>query len=446
MEQSSSNDRDLTLDEALSIALVLQQADQWAAAADLYRSILEVAPEHADALHFSGVLAHQQGRSDEAVKLIERSLEHEAERADWHSNLGIVLQEQLRLDEAIAAYRRAIDLDPSHANAHSNLGVVLRAKGEPAEAEAAYRAAIRIDPDHVDAYHNLGVLLSAERRPREAALCFSKVITLRPKHPEARRLLGLAHCTLGEVDQAVEIYEEWLKEDPDNPIARHMLAACSGCEVPTRASDAFIETTFDSFAASFDSRLARLLYRAPTLIVEMAKRSDGDAAKRLDVLDVGCGTGLCGPLVAPYARRLVGVDLSGRMLARARERKVYDELVKGELTAYLAGCNEAFDLVVSADTLVYFGPLNVVVSAAAQALRPHGRLIFTVEELVGEGHDAGYSLGTSGRYRHSNAYLEGALEDAGLRSEIVPAELRLEGGEPVAGLVVLGTKPAATGV
>src|SRR5213083_2367040 len=119
MEQSSSNDRDLTLDEALSIALVLQQADQWAAAADIYRSILEVAPEHADALHFSGVLAHQQGRSDEAVTLIQRSLEHEAGHADWHSNLGIVLQDQLRLDEAIAAYRTAIELDPLHANAHS---------------------------------------------------------------------------------------------------------------------------------------------------------------------------------------------------------------------------------------------------------------------------------------------------------------------------------------
>jgi predicted TPR repeat methyltransferase len=426
----------------LSIALVLQQAEQWAAAADIYRSVLEVAPDHAHALHFSGVLAHQQARGEEAVELIERSLELEPERADWHSNLGIVLQDRLRLDEAIAAYRRAIELDPTHANAHSNLGVVLRAKGEVAEAEAAYRAAIRIDPEHSDAYHNLGVLLNGEKRPREAVQCFSKVITLSPRHPQARRLLALAHCTLGEVDQAVKIYEEWLDEDPEDPVARHMLAACSGREVPTRASNAFIESTFDSFANSFDSRLARLLYRAPTLIVEVLRRSDGDPSKRLDVLDVGCGTGLCGPLMAPYARRLVGVDLSGRMLARARERKVYDELVKAELGAYLAGFDDAFDLVVSADTLVYFGPLNVVVSAAAQALRPDGRLIFTVEELVGEGHDAGYSLGTSGRYCHSNAYLERVLEDAGLRSEIVPAELRLEGGEPVAGLVVLGTKPA----
>jgi predicted TPR repeat methyltransferase len=407
-----------------------------AAAADIYRTVLEVAPDHADALHFSGVLAHQQGRTDEAIALIEQSLELEPERADWHSNLGIVLQDRLRLDDAAAAYRRAIDLDPSHANAHSNLGVVLRAKAEPAEAEAAYRAAIRIDPAHSDAYHNLGVLLNAQGRSREAALCFSKVITLRPRDPEARRLLALAHCTLGEVDKAVEIFEEWLSEDPDDPIARHMLAACSGRDVPARAADAYVAKTFDSFAASFDAKLAQLSYRAPALVAEVLDRSGAPRSKSLDILDAGCGTGLCGPLVAPYARRLVGVDLSEGMLGQAGRRAVYDELVHSELTAYLDGCDAAFDVIVSADTFVYFGALDTVVAVAASALRTGGRLVFTVEELVGDGH----ALAPSGRYRHSRAYVEALLAEAGLRPEIVSAELRLEAGEPVAGLVVLGTK------
>lgn len=377
------------------------------------------------------MLAHQRGNAAEAVALIERSLELEPERADWHSNLGIVLQDRLRLEDATAAYRRAIALDPSHANAHSNLGVVLRATGELAEAEAAYRNAIRIDSEHADAYHNLGVLLNAQRRSHEAARCFSKVITLRPKDPEARRLLALAHCTLGEVDKAVEIFEEWLEDDPGDPIAQHMLAACSGRDVPPRASDAFVEKTFDSFAASFDSKLAKLSYRAPALVAEMLEPSEG-----LDILDAGCGTGLCGALLAPHARRLVGVDLSERMLSQARERDVYDELVKRELTAYLADFTDAFDAIVSADTLVYFGPLEAVFAAAAGALRPGGRLIFTVEERVG----AGYSLGPSGRYQHARDYVDAALKQAGLSSEIVSAELRLEAGEPVAGLVVRGTK------
>ena len=436
-----SNDRPLNVDEAVAVALVLHQTEQWSAAEELYRGVLEVAPDHADALHFSGVLAHQQAQSDRAVSLIERSLELEPDRADWYSNLGIVLQDRLQLDEAIVAYRRAISLDPKHATAQSNLGVVLRAKGNVVDAETAYRAAIRIDPQHSDAYHNLGVLLNGQHRSHEAAICFSKVITLRPKDPEARRLLALAHCNLGELDKAVELFDEWLDEEPDNPIAQHMLAACSGRDVPQRASDAYIERTFDSFAASFDSKLTKLQYRAPALVAEMLSGSDAETTS-LDVLDAGCGTGLCGPLVAQYARRLVGVDLSERMIEQARARDVYDELVKGELTAYLGNSTGAFDVIVSADTLVYFGPLEAVVAAAESALRPGGRLVFTVEELVGARGDLGYSLSSSGRYCHSRQYLERVLDDAGLQSEIAAAELRLEAGDPVPGLVVRATKPS----
>jgi predicted TPR repeat methyltransferase len=431
-------DRALSLDEAVSVAIVLQQNGQWAAADEIYRTVLEAAADHADALHFSGVLAHQQADSEQAVALIERSVELEPDRADWHSNLGIVRQERVELDAAVAAYRRAIALEPRHANAHNNLGVVLRAKGEPAEAEAAYREAIRIDPEHSDAYHNLGVLLNGQKRSHEAAICFSKVITLSPAHPEARRLLALAHCTLGDVDKAIEVFEEWLAEEPDDPIALHMLAACSGRDVPVRASDAFVEATFDSFAGSFDAKLAKLLYRAPALVAETLARSGVEAANELDVLDAGCGTGLCGPLLAPYARRLVGVDLSERMLAEARARDVYSELVKAELTEYLRGSAGMFDAIVSADTLVYFGPLEAVVAAAERALRPGGLLVFTVEEQA----EDGYSLSVNGRYRHARGYVEQVLADAGLQPEVVSAELRLEAGDPVAGLVARGTRPS----
>src|SRR4029077_5314522 len=194
--------------------------------------------------------------------------------------------------------------------------------------------------------------------------CFCKVITLRPKHPEARRQLALAHCTLGEVDKAVEIFEEWLNEEPEHPIARHMLAACSGRDVPPRASDAFVEQTFDSFAGSFDAKLAKLSYRPPAAVAAMLEESGVQAAACLDVLDAGCGTGLCGPLLAPYARRLVGVDLSERMLPQARAREGYDDLIKGELTDYLRASAGMFDAIVSADTLVYFGPLEEVLQAA----------------------------------------------------------------------------------
>ena len=164
------------------------------------------------------------------------------------------------------------------------------------------------------------------------------MITLRPKHPEARRLLALAHCTLGERDKAIEIFEEWLEEEPDNPVARHMLAACSGRDVPARASDAYVEKTFDSFAASFEAKLAKLSYRAPALVAAMLEDSGLDAGeeprrarRRLRHRPVR---------PAPRAVRAPadGVDLSAGHAGRRRRRSsVYDELVKAELTEYLRG-------------------------------------------------------------------------------------------------------------
>jgi predicted TPR repeat methyltransferase len=391
-------------------------------------------------LHYAGVLAHQQRRSDEAVALIERSLALVPDQADCYNNLGIVFQSDGKLDRAIDAYRRAIAIDPSHANAHSNLGALLKATGKPSEAEAAYRTAIHLNPDHIDAYTNLGILLNGLKRTEEAAACYCKVITLRPKHREARKLLALAHCTLGEIGEAVTIFEEWLEEEPRDPIALHMLAACTGREVPARASDGFVERTFDSFAASFEPKLEKLSYRAPALVAAMLEDSGLEPSKRLDVLDAGCGTGLCGPLVAPYARRLVGVDLSAGMLALAKEKNTYDALTKAELTEYLRDNREAFDLIVSADALVYFGDLERVLAAAAGALRPNGLFVLTLEHAAAGETDVDYRLELHGRYSHARGYVEQVLAKSGLQPEIVHAELRMEAGSPVAGLVIRATK------
>lgn len=435
MEERPTSEMFLSLDQAMAIAVQLHRTGHLDDAAELYRQILEQKPEYGPALHYSGVLAHQQGRSDEAVAKLERSLELDPDQADCYSNLCIVLREQGKLEEALVACRRALDLAPNHANAQSNLGGLLRAHGEVAEAEAAYRRAISLNPDHVDAYTNLGNLLNAQKRTREAVECFCKAITLNPAHAESRRLLGLAYCTLGETEKAVDVFERWVEEEPDNPVPRHMLAACSGRDVPARASDAYVESVFDTFAASFDSRLARLSYRAPTLVAEMVARAGLEPSKRLDVLDAGCGTGLCAPLLAPYARRLVGVDLSGNMLAQARERNVYDELIKGELTAHLRSSAGAYDLIVSADTLVYFGLIDDAIDAAAQALRPDGWLVFTLEALD-DSDPAEYRIKPHGRYSHARRYVERVLTAHGFRPEIERAELRMEGGVPVNGFVV----------
>ena len=432
--------REVTPDEAVTFAILLQKNGQLAEAAELYRRVFEIAPDHPRALHFAGVLAHQQGRNGEARSLIERSLEFAPDQADWYNNQGIVLQAEQEFALARDAYRRAIDIDPHHFNAYNNLGVVFRATGYPVEAEAAYREAIRLNPEYIDAYINLGILLNALKRTEEASTCYCKVITLRPKQREARKLLALAHSTLGEIGEAVRIYEEWLREEPGDAIAQHMLAACTGVGVPARASDSFVETTFDGFSVRFEAKLRELSYRAPALIEATIEDIGITRSRSLDILDLGCGTGLCGPLLLPFARRLVGLDLSEGMLKHAREKNLYDELIKGELTSYLQNCDCVYDLIAAADVLVYFGDLSSVLEAAARALRPQGHFILTLEHATGGNLPAGFRLEPHGRYSHDRKSVQRLITNAGMRARIVEAELRMEAGVPVPGLVICASK------
>ena len=271
---------------------------------------------------------------------------------------------------------------------------------------AEYRQAISLDFQHVEAHVNLG------------------------------RLLYLA----GRTEEAAEVYRHWLEVAPGDPVAGHMLAACTG-DAPPRASDAYVQTTFDRFAGSFDEVLARLDYQAPAHVAVAVERHFGPGNGSLDVLDAGCGTGLCGPDLRRYARHLSGVDLSPGMLAKASGRAVYDELVEAELGAFLRLHPARWDLIVSADTLCYFGDLDAVCASAATALRPGGGFIFTVESVDAAEAPAGYRIAPHGRYGHTREYVGQALAKSGLKvGAIDNVILRREANSPVHGCLSVAEK------
>src|SRR5437588_504542 len=259
------------------------------------------------------------------------------------------LQKEDRLEAADELYRRIIAVAPDYPDAWHFRGMVAFQLGRLAEAETLIRRAVELAPTYSDAHNNLGNVLQHQKRAEEAVTCYERAIPLQPD-------LADAHNNLGNALQ------------PDNPLARHRLSACTGQEVPARASDECVRNIFEGFADSFDQILENLQYRAPALVAEAAADVAGAPEGRLDILDAGCGTGLCGERVKPFARRLVGVDLSLEMLKRAGVRKLYDDLILGELTAFVGAVPAAWDLVVSADTLVYFGDLAHVMAAALRRL------------------------------------------------------------------------------
>ena len=433
----------ISIDEAMQFAMSLHRAGHHEDAYKVYARVLEVVPNQPDALHYMGVLAHDRGCDEDAIRLMSYSVSLVPDHAGFRSNLGNLLLDNERFEEAEREYRHALALDPDRPDALNNYAVLCKGLGRYEEAERSLLRAIELAPDFTDARNNLAGLYFRQGRFGESLEQAREALDRSPKDARRHEMRGYVYSKLQRFDEAAKVYREWLEEDPDNPKALHLLAACTGHGVPTRASDAYVQYVFDSFSKSFDSKLAMLGYCAPALVAEAVSECLGAAATGLTVLDAGCGTGLCAALVKPFAGWLTGIDLSDGMLAKARGRGLYDELQQAELTAYMQQQDAHFDVVVSADTLVYFGALDEALRAAASALRPRGCLCFTVEALANGAADD-YRLQHHGRYAHSKSYLEAMLGQAGFRVLRLDREvLRSEGGEPVAGWLVVAQKAGA---
>ena len=433
--------------QALLAVVALLRNEQIDEAQAALEHILQRWPTQPDALHYLGVLRHTQGRTDEAVALIRQSLLVLPGNAGAWNNLGNVLLLADRTDQAVQAYDSAVQhaqTDNEAALALNNLATLQRKLGALDKSELSARAALQRDPNFGDAWYNLSLTLLKAGRVHDGVIAHSKAVVLWPQALQARHDIIRALMLLGELDRAGTLLQEWLAEDAHNPVAQHLLAACRPGATPERASDGYVEQVFDSFAASFDAKLEALGYRAPALVVQALHDAVGAPSGALSICDAGCGTGLCGPGLRPYASALAGCDLSEGMLRRAKLVKHYDLLHKAELTYYLDTQPGAFDVVVSADTLCYFGALEAALAAAQRALRPGGRLIFTVEALP-EGHALPHRLQPNGRYAHAAPYLIGALQAAGFVDVALrPEPLRMEAGVPVPGLVVSARRAERT--
>lgn len=433
----------LTVADALHLARQLQTAGLADDADLMYRRLIEVAPDELDPLHFYGVFCHQQGRMDEAETFIRRILELAPENPDAHNNLGNVLQSRNRFDEAEARYRKAIELKPDHPSAYSNLGVVLATTGRNEEALSAYRTAAELDPDSADVRCNLGNSLRRCGELGKAVTAYQDAIRVNPWHDDSWNGLAQTFRMADRPDLAAQVFEDWLRFRPDDPSIQYLKEACCGKRTPERAPDAYIRRVFDQFADRFDVHLETLEYRAPQLICRDLSAVLPPLKKRLDLLDAGCGTGLCGPLLAPYARTLTGIDLSPGMLTKAEQRQVYDNLVMAELVEFMERHPDAYDAIVCCDTLCYFGDLAPVFAAVRTALRPGGSFGFTLEAGADDGSEV--KLNPTGRYVHRRSYVYDALGAAGLTVRSYACEtLRTEGRAPVAGHVIVAVKSADT--
>lgn len=411
------------------------------AALGAYRRALKNRPDYFEALFNLGNAHLDLDQLEEAIEAYRSALAIDSDNGETHFNLGKAFRALNRNDEACDAFRRAMEIEPDQLRACSELGQVMIQTGKPKEALEYFTKASSIDPEQPSEHFNIAMALFVLGRADESEAAFRRTLEIDPKSGRVYECLGRLLIQVGRQSEAIELIEKWIELEPEDPRAKHLKAAWTGRECPERASDDFIRQEFDHLADSFNLTLRNLDYQAPGIVADVLDKAREQDALFSSIIDVGCGTGLCGPLLKPMTRHLLGVDLSEQMLLKAERTQIYDELVNAELTEFLAGKGEKFDAIVSSDTFNYFGDLAPVFTTCRKALVPNGLLVFTAEHLEGSEEESPYHLMSSGRYGHTEAYLSGELSNAGFTMESsAQVILRTEGGEPVRGIVILARK------
>ncbi len=390
----------------------------------------------------AAIQQHQAGQLSEAERAYRQLLAEFPGDANVAHFLGLLCFQQEKIEEALALLQQSLETDPANPHAWNNLGNIYKHLNSKEDARKAYLQATSTGLPAPAAWYNLALIYLREKRIEDALSALREATRCSSGFINALQTLAFVYYVLDRPRDAFDVYKQWAAEAPDDPTPRHMLAAASGQDVPARADDKYIVKTFDRFAETFDDKLRRLEYRAPQLVAASLLHHPLYQTGQAAVLDAGCGTGLCGPLLKSTAGRLVGVDLSSKMLERAVDRGVYDEVHQGELTGFMRSHPAEFDIVVAADVLCYFGRLEPALQAAHVALRPGGLFAFSVEALLEAGSEEDFRIGLHGRYSHARAYIDRAAAASGFTApDVEQAVLRKEFDNPVHGYLVLARRP-----
>ena len=392
------------------------------------------------------VAAHAGGNHAAAVEAFKNALSLVGDDAVLFFEASIPHLLKNELPEALNYLEACIRLDATHVNAHLNAGLVLRNLGERDRAYGHFERVLALDPGNAQAANNMAVHYVRQGDRQKAIALLTGTVTANPDHLQARQnLAGLLHQS-GLYEDAAEHYGYLIARSPDDETARFLLDAASQSSIDhqkvSAAPQDYVRGLFDNYAETFETDLAeRLGYDAPRQLWDMIAQHRSTFGL---AVDIGCGTGIAAPFLRPVSETLVGIDLSGEMLRKASERKMYDTLHQVDAVSFLTQCRDA-DLIIAADVLIYIGDPSAFLAAASKALMEDGLLALTTES-TGEG-EADLVLRVSGRFAHARSGLVEALGALSL-DLIGGQEVNIrkgENGNPVRGDLLLFRKHVLPG-
>jgi predicted TPR repeat methyltransferase len=421
---------------------VLERSDRLHEARQSLETALNIDPRSMQALTALGHTLLRLGDYPAAVARYRAAAAAEPTAAPPQINLGLALRVSGDVEGSLEALRRAIANAPGRADAHAHLADALLHVGCPGEAVDSAREAIRLNPGSAEARISLGTALAALGDLEGGAAEVRNALA--PGTPPGKifSMLGSKLADAGAADASLECFKRQLEFEPADVMARHLVAARTGANVE-RDPSGYVRRLFDSYANTFDQHLRELDYTTPQkLMLEILAARD--CAAPWDSLDLGCGTGLFGAEIASRSRRLVGVDVSPKMIERARELNLYTELRCADLlTALESEPSESYDVVAAADVFVYVGRLDSIVPAVRNVLRRDGIFAFSTEAAEGatklvDPSNRGYLAGIRGRYAHTVKYLNGLAGRHDFQVKLVKqTPIRTEGSRHIMGWLMI---------
>lgn len=447
------------------------------AARALFNALARMGASPADMAEIEGNLLLREARPGDALVVLDSAIAAMPDRPVLYLCRA---DARMQTDDAAGAASDAADavvLDRTSHTAKAMLGVALIELGEHADAtgclleavmqqprNAAYRQGLAVAQERGGDVEAAGATIAAGllELPRSLPLHIAGIMVAMRRRDfiaaadlaEAARLVGVADAcvfglrghalsSLGRPDEALAAYGEALKLAPEDLYVRHLVASGGVGAQVDRAPPEYVQTVFDGYASRFEEHLIRLGYRVPGLLraetIKLLHERGGNVPYPAfgPTLDLGCGTGLAAVAlsdlpVAPW----MGVDLSEGMLAGARDKELYSDLIQSDLLAMLGSTTGWWKLILASDVFCYFGALDTVLPLAASRLAPGGAMMFSVEELQDAAQP--WRLGRQGRFSHGLDYVAALAAQTGLSVRTLRREtLRYEGGAPVPGLLVV---------
>jgi predicted TPR repeat methyltransferase len=368
-----------------------------------YQLAIEKQPNFWDAYYNLGLAFSKTNQFNAAIATYETLVKQTSDHSAAYFQLGRLYLHQERIDDAITYFQRIAEAHPDHAETQINLATCYLKKSALKEAKSHYLQAMKLTPADTQILFNLGIINMQQGLTDNAIQYYQRAIQLDPDYFAAHNNLGVAFLAKQHSSFALHHFKEAQRLQPTNKAIGYAVQMLSENRQLSASPPEYITTLFDAYADHYEQHLLEGLdYQVPQLLFQAITKNNAITKKKMDILDLGCGTGLCGISFKPLAKTLTGVDLSPNMITIARQKKIYDDLAAEDLLLFLQQKNTSYDLIIAGDVFVYIGDLNPVFTAMTDALRTEGLIAFNTEIASEED----FTMNQSGRFSHKKTYLD----------------------------------------